>query len=77
MHRGGCNPAMSAGPPSELEVQMGMRIPPSSTPAVSSQSSVAQWQQRTQQAQIKAVVESAVPTSPPPANTGKYINLTA
>jgi hypothetical protein len=54
-----------------------MRIPSGTSAAATSQSSVAQWQQRTQQAQIQAVVKSTPPSSPPPANTGKHINVTA
>jgi hypothetical protein len=56
---------------------MGMRIPSGGSDAVASQSSVAQWQQRTQQAEIKALVDATPPPSPPPANTGQYVNLTA
>jgi hypothetical protein len=61
-----------------VEIEMGMRIPSGSPAMATSQSSAAQWQQRTQQAQIKAVVASAPPPAPPPpANTGQYINLVA
>jgi hypothetical protein len=60
-----------------MEVLMGMRIPSGGSDAVASQSSVAQWQQRTQQAEIKALVDATPPPSPPPANTGQYVNLTA
>jgi hypothetical protein len=58
------------------EVDMGMRIPSGSSATATSQSSVAQWQQRVQQAQVQALVPST-PAAPPPANTGQYLNLVA
>jgi nucleoid-associated protein YgaU len=56
---------------------MGMRVPSGNAAAVTGQSSVAQWQQRTQQAQIAAVVNTPPPAPKAPAGTGLHVNLTA
>ena len=57
---------------------MGMRIPSNTAAAATSQSTVAQWQQRTQQAQIKAVESAPTPAPSKPApGTGLHVNLTA
>jgi hypothetical protein len=60
-----------------MEVDMGMRIPSGSPAMATSQSSVAQWQQKTQQALVQALVNAPPPPSPPPANTGQYLNVVA
>ena len=57
---------------------MGMRIPSSNAAAATSLSSVAQWQQRTQQVKAQAVVNTQpAPPSKPTATMGQHVNLVA
>ena len=60
---------------------MGMRIPSGSPAPATSLTSVAQWRQRTQPAEVLALVNSAAPPSTPAGtpsgNLGRNVNLTA